>query len=216
MTIAQIQLLLKRKLRHVIGYKIGYSQDNKQPYFSIPELNIKGRRPGTDIQTRMQGLEFLLPEIKNNNLESMLDAGCAEGLIAQSFYDAGIKIIHGSDLQDVSIEIAKKIFSMKDGDIFFAQADFLNWETFEEKNRKVLLDGYDVVLFLSVYNHIVRIDEKSANEALVNLAKKAKKYFIVRSSAAIPEHLVTEQGFQLNHPTKQQKESNLSIFQRIT
>jgi 2-polyprenyl-3-methyl-5-hydroxy-6-metoxy-1,4-benzoquinol methylase len=215
MKLAHIPIVIKQRVRHLFGYKVGYHKDNKQPYYAIPEMNIKGRRPGTDIATRLQGLSALLDAVRTERLTSVLDAGCAEGLIAQEFHAAGATTIHGFDLQDVSITLAKQIFDEKDGTIFFGQADLLDWNTFTSTYQDVLRKSYDIVLLLSVYNHIVRINEDAANHVLEHLAARTKHYFVVRSSAPIPNHLIEQQGFQLQKRTRLQKETNLSIFRRV-
>jgi len=84
-----------------------YSKDSKQTYYSSDEFGIKGRRKGTDIKERITGFEFLLDEVKG---KSVLDLGCAEGLVSLEFAKQGASLVHGFEMQDISVETAKKSF----------------------------------------------------------------------------------------------------------
>lgn len=84
-----------------------YHKQSKTTYFSSDEFNIVGRRDGTTIEERIVGLENL---IGSSNGKSVLDFGCAEGLIALEFAKNGASTIDGFDVQDISIEKAKAIF----------------------------------------------------------------------------------------------------------
>lgn len=216
MQLSHIPLLLKRKYNHILGYKIGYSKKNKQTYFSIPELGIEGRRPGTDIKTRMTGIREIMSDLSIDRDTTVLDVGCAEGLVAREFYGAGARTIHGFDLQDISVEIAIKLFGQMEGMFYFGQANILDWSHFIKKYKNVIKKKYDIVLLLSVYNHIVRVDEEKANDVLKKLANRTNKYFIVRSPTKIPHELIEAQGFKISFNGDKQTENNLTIFERIS
>jgi 2-polyprenyl-3-methyl-5-hydroxy-6-metoxy-1,4-benzoquinol methylase len=209
-------LLLKRKIKHLFGYKLGYSPNNKQTYFSIPELGIKGRRDGTDIQTRMQGLDVALPMLDITSSTFILDAGCAEGLVSRELHNAGVRHIHGFDLQNISIEVAKRVFTDKEGEFFFGQANLLDWQSFKNKYVNILQPDYDIVLYLSIYGHMKHTDEHQANQALIELARLSKNYFVVRSTVPVPEHLILDQGFKVHFMHPAPDANKLTIYKRVT
>ena len=204
-------VLIKRKIRSFFGYTGGYSKDNKQTYFEIPELGIRGRRPGTDLVTRLQGMDFLLGRAKGY---SVLDAGCAEGLIAREFYRHGAVCVHGLDLQDVSVTTAQKLLLQEpNGAYYFGQADLLKWDETVTTNTH-LLPSYDIVLLLSVYGHIVRKDRNAADSALAALASMTRRFFAVRSTAVIPENLILEKGFDIVYRDPAPDANELIVFGR--
>lgn len=206
-------IVLKRKILHIFGYKIGYHKDNKFIYFSIPSLGIKGRRPGTDIETRMQGLEEFIDK-NGDNINSTLDIGCAEGLISLELHKRGISTVHGFDLQDISIKIANQLFKETTGNFFFGQADFLKWENFEKKYSNVLQDKYDMVLFLSVYGHMSRINKTGTNEVLLALTKKSGKYLAIRSDEPYPEEIILKEGFKKIYFDPAPNANKLTVYER--
>lgn|GEM_PF-3308478 len=186
-------LLLQRKLT---GGKPLYHKESDQAYYQCDELGTSGRRQGTDIETRLRGMDFLL----NGGLlqgASLLDAGCAEGLISEAFVRAGVTLVHGFELQDISVKYARQLFEKHSVEHVFRQADMSRWDDFLADNADVLKPGYDAVIFLSVYHHIVRENgRKLADKALLGLAGRARKYFVLRTTIDFPEDKILAMGFK--------------------
>ena len=137
-----------------------YSKNSKITYYTSEKFEIKGRRKGTELPERLSGFEFLLSEANN---KSVLDLGCAEGLISLEFAKNGCNMVNGFDIQDISIKTANKIFENSDIKIpyRFKQANLNNFRNFVESNK--LPSNYDIILFLGVYHHL---DSKVANLVL--------------------------------------------------
>ncbi|MDJ0533871.1 MAG: class I SAM-dependent methyltransferase [Xenococcaceae cyanobacterium MO_207.B15] len=171
-----------------------YYPDSDQTYFHDEKLGLIGRRKGTDIATRFFGLETIAQESICKN-SSLLDLGCAEGLISYEFFKKGITKVHGFDIQNKSIKFANKLFADTNIDFYFSQADISKWENLEN-NHKILELQYDIVLFLGIYHHILKISgEEIANQILSKSLIKTKKYFAIRTNTEFPKSLVLDLGF---------------------
>lgn len=191
-----ITAAIKRIVRRLRGIRPLYSKHSRQPYYHSPTLGTTGRRVGTDLATRRAGLEYLLTEDVCKNA-SVLDLGCAEGLISYEFYKAGAACIHGVDLQEVSVQYARQLFADTTVEYSFAQADIGNWQKFIRRHGSALNQQYDIVLFLSIYHHLLRENGSTrANATLLGAAARARQFFVIRTTATVPEHLLVEHGFE--------------------
>lgn len=167
-----------------------YNKDSKITYYSSNEFGIIGRRAGTDIKERLSGIEFLLGETNN---KSVLDIGCAEGLISLEFAKNGASTINGFDIQDISINKAIQVFE---------QADINTPYTFKQVNLNNFNnaidsfgtdDNYDIVLFLGVYHHLNR---DSALKVLNYCFSHSNEYVAIRTDSNLP-HIKEMQKFEL-------------------
>lgn len=205
---------IKRRLLIPFGYKIGYAPDSKQTYYDAPELGIKGRRPGTDLETRIKKIaDFFFVSGRLEDCRTLLDVGCAEGLITREFAKHDIETIHGFDIQDVSVTNAQRIFAETTTQHFFGQADLSDWNAFTQKYSDKLLEQYDVVLFLDVHQHLLKIDDQKADQVMIELSKLANKYYAVRSSKHILEDELIAQGFKVAHRNSTEND-NFIVFAR--
>jgi len=174
---------------------MAYTRDGQQTYFDAPEHGLAGRRPGTDLPTRLLGLDPLL-EPERCRGARVLDLGCAEGLIALELARRGAACVHGFDLQEVSIAHARRLFAEVECPHVFRQAD-LAGGTFERAHADVLLPRYDVILFLGVYHHVVRQGGAvRADRLLAGLAERCAGVLAIRTKAAIPEALLEARGLR--------------------
>jgi SAM-dependent methyltransferase len=192
------------------------------PYYSLEEFGQKGRC-SQDFSTRFAGLEPLC----NSSVcqeASLLDLGCAEGLISREFSKHGVRLIHGFDIQETSIQFANEVFAKLDGDFFFRQGDLGDWETFVQNNYDLLRPSYDIVLFLGVYHQIHWYSGKeAADRALKGALSLCKTYFAVRTDAQmLPDELFAELNFseiEQDYTTASDTTAQfgpLRLFQRIT
>lgn len=88
----------------------------------------------------MTGLERLLPLARGG--ASVLDLGCAEGLIAMELRLAGAGFVHGVELVTSRATAAAKLFAYQNAQIVCADLNQIN--------RLKLRPSYDIVLALSV------------------------------------------------------------------
>jgi len=106
--------------------------------------------------------EFFLM-LESKNIESVLDAGCGEGITLRKFKDKGIGKKHeGIEYMEEAIEIGKKVnpdISIKKGDIYKLP--------FKDST-------FDVVICTEVLEHL---DKPKA--ALKELTRVSKKYLIL-------------------------------------
>ena len=195
-----------------------YSKKGEQVYFDCPGLGLRGRRRGTGCGERLLGLDSLLtdPSCKQ---ATVLDCGCAEGLIGLEFAQRGAAVVHGFDLQDVSIDAALKLFEGQCTQYAFRQADLSAWTEFTERNADLLLDRYDIVLLLGLYHHLLKqagIDRATA--VFEGCLALCDRYLAVRTNAPIPQELVSAHGFReaASHPGDQAMGTGrLMIFERL-
>ena len=188
-----------------------YNKNSKQTYYQSTEFGLNGRRFGTDIKKRLDGFKFLLDNVKG---KSVLDIGCAEGLISLEFAKAGASLIHGFDLQDISIKHANLIFSDSEinTEYKFKQFDF----NYPNKLKEIphLLDSYDIVLFLGIYHHLKLPQAKSILDKTFQLSKE---YVVVRTDAILPNSKLSD-NFKLVKKVPGNNKiptGKLNIFKRV-
>lgn len=73
----------------------------KKGWFSVP-----GRPGDRTLEQQLTGLDGLLQRVKN---KTVLDVGCAEGLIAMDLYDEGALAVHGLEIVSDHVDVANKI-----------------------------------------------------------------------------------------------------------
>ena len=83
-----------------------YTEDSQIQYFA--DKHYKGRRKGTSLKERLCGMDKVFTLIDKN--DTILDIGCAEGLILNRFGDFTLGKKVGLDLQKLSIKLAKSKF----------------------------------------------------------------------------------------------------------
>jgi len=91
------------------------------------------------LEEQLQGLELALSETKG---KSVLDLGCAEGLIGREFSLAGATKVFGIEIQPLSVKKAREV--CEGLEIEFVAANLKGW--IEEHQPK----KYDIVLALGI------------------------------------------------------------------
>jgi trans-aconitate methyltransferase len=89
---------------------------------------------------QMTGLDLLLRLVLN---KSVLDVGCAEGLISSVLHDAGARSVHGIDVVQEHIRVARSLAGTRR--ISFETADA---QTYRPTKR------YDIVVMLAVLHKL--------------------------------------------------------------
>lgn len=137
----------------------------KSGWFSIAGIQ-KGKY---DLKDRIANLATVRPRAEN---ATILDLGCAEGLIGKWLVDSSrAKTLHGLDLHEPYIKMARSL--MRDYDAMFMHADFDHFQTWLDVNRDKLLPQYDIVLAL-------RVIQKLANpDRFLGLVKPLARKWIV-------------------------------------
>src|SRR5262249_30941881 len=114
---------------------------SKRAYYHEPDRGLSGTK---SIEKRRSGLHLIAA---NASGLTVLDLGCAEGLAAAIFLDAGCSVLHGVDRKAARIEAARALFK-NDPRVRFDVADIARHDFHRRVN---CLTSYDIVLFLGVY-----------------------------------------------------------------
>lgn len=110
--------------------------------------------------------------------KTVLDAGCNVGIIAYEIAKKAPSFIHGMDNYRAGIYAARNIFLGVDIPSRFDVADLTN----DRKLRKILQPAYDVVLFMSVWQHLRReYGEAAANRTTATLAERCVGAFVAQT-----------------------------------
>ena len=91
----------------------------KLGWFTLP-----GRLGDRTLDQQMMGLGWLFANCRNN---TVLDLGCAEGLLSIEIAKAGAKSVHGVEIVADHIDVAKKLIKGKGLPIKFEVADINSW-----------------------------------------------------------------------------------------
>lgn len=124
---------------------------------------ITKQREGGDrtIAQQMEGLDRLVASCVG---KSVLDIGCAEGLISLKLIDAGAIAAHGIEVRGDHVEIANKV--RKSRPATFETADANEW---------VPRRNYDIVILLAVLHKL-----KDPTGACKRLAEAARELVVIR------------------------------------
>ena len=168
-------------------------QHNGQRYYTYaPDLGLHGKWP---IEERLDGLEFLLQRVRGLDV---IDFGTAEGVVAREFLRRGARKITGVDVDPGRVNLANALCAPWHG-TEFRVADISNWAVFRERNKDLLNDSYDVVLYLGLHHHL---PPESRRGVLTQVMRLALRYFAIRTSTAIWEaddidSILSSEGFRL-------------------
>jgi 2-polyprenyl-3-methyl-5-hydroxy-6-metoxy-1,4-benzoquinol methylase len=136
------------------------------------------------VRSRLSGIEYMSDKCYNLTL---LDLGCAEGLVSRQFVDYGISSVHAVDQSSARINAAKENnaeYFKKCGTKFsYIVDDFSNTGEFFSRNKKWALDNYDIILLLGVFHHL---KDHQLDDIIKPIFEKANKYVISRGSLFEP------------------------------
>lgn len=108
-------------------------------------FKIDGVQDGErDLAYQLKGLEVLLRK-GNAEGKTVLDLGCAEGLISRCFREAGALSVDGLDMSAERIAYGREQFP---------DIRFLQWDLNKGMPRGWLASSYDVVLLLAVLHKL--------------------------------------------------------------
>ena len=147
-------------------------QDRAQGGGLFDELHPSRRVVGLH-DIRFDGLSDLLLRARGS---SVIDVGCNRAHVAYDFAQNGARLVHGCDIDAISIQCAKIWFS----ELPHCQSQF---EVVDLEKGPSVLDvfgpgGYDIVLFIGVVHKLKRVmDPKLLSQLIQNLAERSLVYF---------------------------------------
>ena len=144
-----------------------FRERGKGGWFTIPGIQ-DGERT---LEEGIRGIEVLRHEAKG---ATVLDLGCAEGLIARWFIEAGARSADGLDCDRRALALGHALAERRDG-----RKLHLWWADFDDPATwPGLKADYDIVLCLSVLHKL------KAPEPLLDFAiGKARRWLAVRAPA---------------------------------
>lgn len=114
---------------------------SRKGWFSTPN------RPGDrTLEQQLKGLDLLFSEVHGR---SVLDIGCAEGLIAFELADAGALCVHGVEIVPEHVHVAQALVNGSDLDCTFEVAD---------ANTYTPRQHFDIVIALALLHKLRRPD----------------------------------------------------------
>ncbi len=127
---------------------------------------------------RLDGMSDLLMRARGL---SVLDVGCNRGMVGFEFASNGAAIVHGCDIWDHGINVAREVFA----DIRTVKAQF---EVVDLSRGIVALEPfggqrYDVILFLAIFLKLSRVMKMADLGVLIeHLGKRCNRYFAWRGA----------------------------------
>jgi predicted TPR repeat methyltransferase len=106
------------------------------------------------LKEAVKGLGAIAKAAKN---ATVLDLGCAEGLVGKWLIDsAGARTVHGLDLHEPFLEMAQQLHADYGNRAQFFHADLDHFEAWLAHNPNALLPRYDIVLALRIVQKLAR------------------------------------------------------------
>lgn len=115
----------------------------RRPWFTIPGVQVGDRT----FEDQFKGLQHAYAEALTKPHWTVLDLGCAEGLIGREFARAGVTEVLGVELLEGHLAVARKVCA-EEAQMHFACASLLEWIAAERKRH--MLRRFDLVLSLGV------------------------------------------------------------------
>ena len=190
---------------------MGIIKKNKTFYFNVPGIELDGHQ-----QDPQERFALLFPFFKKYSNLSILDLGCAEGMLFNIFSNK-IKIYHGFDKNEERVKLAQNHLGLDKKNIFVKYFDFSMWEDFIEQNKDILLCKYDLVIFFSVL-HKMSSKVKILNKSL----SMSKRFYAIRTKCSLFKRYnikgrIEKMGFSQIYKKRQlfnNKESYSAIFEK--
>ncbi|MCC6781676.1 MAG: sulfotransferase domain-containing protein [Planctomycetes bacterium] len=165
--------------------------DGCSHYTLDPARGMYGKWPEAE---RLQGLEGLLAGLRG---QSVLDLGCAEGIVARACLDHGAEAVHGFELDATRIATCRRI--APEPRALFLPGSVAPWQDFATRHAATLRSGYDVVLHLGLHHHLPPRERRAV---LLGALARCRHTFALRTQTALfasekLDELLRGQGFVL-------------------
>jgi hypothetical protein len=150
------------------------------PVHFVRQVIFEGVEYQTDRRVDIDHRWELMRENVSESDVSLLDIGCAEGVLTERFSELGMFCV-GVDVLESRLSRARKRETTE------SDVRFLNYKITPENVRK--LPSFDVVLLLTVYYHWCREYGQPAGEEMFReLARKSNKMFYQPPGAEFDNH----------------------------
>lgn len=111
----------------------------------------------TGERTLKEAIIGLAKVAANAKDSTILDLGCAEGLIGKWLIDAfRARLAHGLEIHPPYLEMARELHADYEGRAIFFECDLDHFDVWRKVNPDVLLPRYDIVLALRVIQKLAR------------------------------------------------------------
>jgi Glycosyl transferases group 1 len=137
--------------------------DGQRHYIHSPADGRFGKWPLSD---RLRGLDRLLDQADG---QAVLDLGAAEGMVGREFLRRGARLLHGLEIDPARVRTARTL-CMEWAQASFRAADLSDCAALSPGSNG-LLDGYDVVLYLGIHQHLPRESRSAVIERAIGLAR---------------------------------------------
>jgi ubiquinone/menaquinone biosynthesis C-methylase UbiE len=124
-------------------------------------FDTPGRLGDRTLKQQLMGLDDLIARVPG---KTVLDVGCAEGLISMQLFDEGAKAVHGLEVVAEHVKVADKIRG--DRACTFEVAD---------ANTYVPVREYDIVIMLALLQKL-----RNPSAACARFAKAAREMVVLR------------------------------------
>lgn len=139
------------------------------------------RRVAGEHDFRLDGIADLLHRARG---VSVFDIGCNRGMVGVEFARNGASKVHGCDIYEKGIEVAREIFAdIRSVDSRFEVADLTRGP------KELPFKGqYDITLCLATYHKLKRVMPKEALSDLIrHFGRMTKGYFAWRATSDKPD-----------------------------
>ncbi len=150
--------------------------DGKFHYTLAPELGLYGKWP---LAERCKDLEYIFEHCRG---ATVIDFGCAEGVVARRCLEHGARLVHGLEVEESRVNTAAGLCTDWPDAHFFIHADLDEWDAIREPARQVLLPSYDIVLYLGIQHHLARPQRLAT---LADAIAMAGRIFAIRTTAEV-------------------------------
>ncbi len=146
--------------------------DANSYYTFAPELGLYGKWP---LSERFEGLEIVFENCKER---TVLDLGAAEGIVSLECLKRGASRTHAFELDRSRVEIGRRLCADFPNSQF-RQANLSDWKEFSDRHSDLLLDTYDIVLYLGIQHHLPK---PARLTVLTEAASLAGMFFAIRTT----------------------------------
>lgn len=175
-------------------------------------IDAHGGRAGD--RTLEQQLLGLLPLLQSVEDKTVLDVGCAEGLISLALADAGAKYVHGIEMRADFVDVARSLRGPRSVEFTHADAN-------EYKPQR----RYDIVIMLAVLHKLrdptaacLRFADAAISSCVIRLPPERAPIIVDNRSGNRPhdiEYAMKRAGFQLVDVTRSHFNEWCGYFSRV-
>ena len=130
-------------------------------------------------EARLSGLDYMSNKSKDC---TVLDLGCAEGLVSEFFASSGASLIHAVEQIELRAATAKELTNRFQKEFSTSYHvicdDFYDSKNFLKRNKNCLLKAYNIVLLLGIFHNVKSLNE--INIRLGPIVDIASNYLLCR------------------------------------